>query len=98
MDQAAHELANHKSHMFSRVDIRQTADELKPRLVDLIKAHTKLGHVGYTKLSDKDIALMTESRGMIRATVLELAGMPDASMADVMQAFGIADNEIWGRG
>jgi hypothetical protein len=97
MDQAAHELAKHKSHMFSRVDVRMTGDGLTPRLIALIKAHTKLGCVAYTKMSDKDISIMTESRELIRASVLALAGMPDASLADVMAAFDIPDNLIWGK-
>ncbi|MNN94967.1 hypothetical protein D3C81_2136950 [compost metagenome] len=74
-----------------------TADGLTPRLIALIKAHTKLGRICYTKLSDKDISTMTESRELIRASVLALAGMPDASLADVMAAFDIPDNVIWGK-
>lgn len=72
--------------------------DIKLQLIQLIKAHIKLGHVSWIKLSDKDQERMAESRDLIRSTVLELAGMPDASISDVMQAFGIADNEIWGRG
>lgn len=95
--EAVAELANHKSHMFARIEHSQPADAIRPQLIMLLKAHYKLGHIHIAKLSEKETMRLTESRVFIRSAVLELAGFgADASIDDVMQAFDISDTEVWG--
>lgn len=95
--EAVAELANHKSHMFARIEHSHPADAIRPQLVKLMQAHYKLGMIHIAKLSEKESMRLTESRVFIRSAVLELAGVDaDASIDDVMQLFGITYEQVWG--
>lgn len=94
--EAVAELANHKSHMFARIEHSHPADAIRPQLVKLMQARYKIGQIMWGTLSNVDQDRISDSTSLITAAVRELAGMPDSSFADIMTAFDITDTEVWG--